>query len=109
MKKLIILGSGAAGLTAAIYAGRSGLEPLVITGDTPGGLLTKTGDVENFPGFPEGINGFELMNRMRKQAERFGAAFLNASAEKVIVNPDQTKTLIRWCIVRIVSMSLRVY
>ena len=93
MKKLIILGSGAAGLTAAIYAGRSGLEPLVITGDTPGGLLTKTGDVENFPGFPEGINGFELMNRMRKQAERFGAAFLNASAEKVIVNPDQTKTI----------------
>ena len=93
MKKLIILGSGAAGLTAAIYAGRAGLEPLVIAGDTPGGLLTKTGDVENFPGFPDGINGFELMARMRKQAERFGATFLNTSAEKVTVNPDQTKTI----------------
>lgn len=94
MKKLIILGSGAAGLTAAIYAGRAGLEPLVIAGDTPGGLLTKTGDVENFPGFPDGINGFELMARMRKQAERFGAIFLNTSAEKVTVNPDQTKTIL---------------
>lgn len=93
MKKLIILGSGAAGLTAAIYAGRAGLEPLVIAGDTPGGLLTKTGEVENFPGFPDGINGFELMTRMRKQAERFGASFLNTSAEKVTVNPDQTKTV----------------
>ena len=93
MKKLIILGSGAAGLTAAIYAGRAGLEPIVISGDTPGGLLTKTGEVENFPGFPEGINGFELMNRMRKQAERFGATFLNTSAEKVIVNDDHTKTI----------------
>lgn len=93
MKKLIILGSGSAGLTAAIYAGRAGLDPLVIAGDTPGGLLTKTGDVENFPGFPDGINGFELMMRMRKQAERFGAAFLNTSAEKVIVNPDGTKTI----------------
>ena len=83
MEKVVIIGTGCAGLTAALYTARANLKPLVLTGKQPGGLLTTTSTVENYPGFPEGVDGYELMTRMQKQAERFGARVQFASLESV--------------------------
>jgi len=105
MEKVVIVGTGCAGLTAALYTARANLSPLVLTGIMPGGLLTTTSIVENFPGFPEGIDGYELMTRMQKQAERFGARVKFGTVEAVDLSKNpftlevdgekvQTQTLI---------------
>ena len=94
MRNVIILGSGCAGNTAAIYAARANLKPLVIAGHEPGGQLSITSLVENFPGFPEGILGPDLVENMKKQAEHFGADYLSGA----VTEADLSKRPFRLCV-----------
>lgn len=94
MEQVVIIGTGCAGLTAAIYTARANLSPLVLTGTMPGGLLTTTSIVENFPGFPDGIDGFELMQNMQKQAERFGARVTFGNLDSVDFSGQPLKLVI---------------
>src|SRR5439155_1373818 len=86
VENVVIIGTGCAGLTAAIYTARANLNPLVLEGPLPGGQLTTTSEVENFPGFPQGVDGFQLMQNLREQATRFGTRFEQALITSVDFN-----------------------
>ncbi|MEM7174237.1 MAG: thioredoxin-disulfide reductase [Bacteroidota bacterium] len=86
---LLILGAGPAGYTAAIYAARSGLETVLYQGPQPGGLLTTTTDVDNYPGYPQGIEGMAMMDNLQKQAERFGSKIRQGTATQVVFHPEK--------------------
>lgn len=92
MENIIIIGTGCAGFTAGIYAARANLNPLILEGKQPGGQLTTTSEVENFPGFPEGVDGFMLMDNLRKQALKFGARIQNTYVDSVRL--DDSKKLL---------------
>ncbi len=93
MEDVIIIGTGCAGFTAAIYTGRASLKPLILSGTQPGGQLTTTTEVENFPGHPDGIMGPELMMRMQQQAEKFGARIEYATVDSIERRADGTFAL----------------
>ena len=93
VENVVIVGTGCAGLTAAVYTGRANLSPLVVEGNLPGGQLTTTSEVENFPGFPEGIDGYLLMDNVRKQATKFGTRFQQAMIKSVDFSSQPLKLI----------------